>query len=393
MNRIKSRKYLISILGLFAVLFFLAIGNRFVQQGKSLPEASLVSLNLKAFPSEAFQRASPTRRLVFPKDHGPHPDFQTEWWYYTGNLVSTNGDQFGYQLTFFRRTLIPAAERVDRLSNWTSDQVYMAHFTLTDISSESFRFYERFSRDGVGLAGAKTGPFSVWLLDWQVSETEPGIYQLKASEDSIDIELTMTDLKGPILQGDQGYSQKGSQPGNASHYYSLTSLKSEGRLQIDGDSYQVSGMSWMDHEFSTSALSDGQIGWDWFSIQLDDLTELMLFQIRREDGVIDPYSSGTWIFANGSTSKLELDDFQITVLDTWQSPHTGATYPARWMISIPAENLSLEVTPLLGDQELRVSYAYWEGAVNVRGRINGKPINGKGYVELTGYAESMAGQF
>lgn len=393
MSRVKSRKYLISLLGLFAVLFLLAIGNQFFQQGKSLPEASLVSLNLKTFPSDAFQRASPKRTLVFPGDHGPHPDFQTEWWYYTGNLSSTEGDQFGYQLTFFRRALTPPTERVDRLSNWTSDQVYMAHFTLTDVSSESFHFYERFSRDGVGLAGAQTSPFNVWLLDWQVSETEPGIYQLEASEERIKIELRLTDLKGPILQGDQGYSQKGPHPGNASHYYSLTSLKSEGRLQIDEHSYQVSGMSWMDHEFSTSVLSDGQIGWDWFSIQLDDLTELMLFQIRREDGSIDPYSSGTWISTDGSTSKLELGDFQITVLDTWQSPHTVAAYPARWMISIPAKNLSLEITPLLEDQELRVSYAYWEGAVNVQGRINDKPVNGKGYVELTGYAESMAGQF
>lgn len=393
MNKLISRKYIVALLGLLAFLFLLAISNRFVQQEKSPPEAGMNLLKLETFPSDAFQGASPTRKLIFPDDHGPHPDFQTEWWYYTGNLESTGGVRFGYQLTFFRRAIIPAAERGDRLSNWTSDQVYMAHFTLTDASSERFRYFERFSRNGAGLAGAQSTPFSVWLLDWQVNEIEPGVYELKAFEEDIGIELTLTDLKGPILQGDQGYSQKGPQPGNASHYYSLTRLSSEGSLLVDGRSYQVSGMSWMDHEFSTSALSDGQIGWDWFSFQLDDQSELMLFQIRREDGSIDSFSSGTLISADRSTRTLDLDDFQITVQDTWQSPDTGAEYPARWMISIPSEGLTLEITPLLQDQELQVSYAYWEGAVRIQGRIGDKPVKGRGYVELTGYAGSMAGQF
>jgi len=269
----------------------------------------------------------------------------------------------------------------------------MAHFALTDVSDGSFRAFERFSRGGADLAGAQSNPFTVWLYDWQVRGTEDGVYQLKASRDGIELELRLTDLKGPVLQGDLGYSQKGPLPGDASHYYSLTRLNSVGSLRISENFYQVSGASWMDHEFSTSALSDGQIGWDWFSIQLDDQSELMLFQIRREDGSIDPFSSGTWISADGSTSKLDLEDFQISVQDTWRSPHTGATYPAKWKISVPSKNLSLELVPLLQDQELQVSYNYWEGAVNVQGSINGEPISGKGYIELTGYAGSMAGQF
>ena len=393
MNRSRSRQVLIGLSGTLIVLLLISAGVRFLMREESLPETSIVSLNMAMFPSEAFQRASTTRTLEFPDDHGPHPDFQTEWWYYTGNLVSSDGDLFGYQLTFFRRALTPAEERVERPSNWTSDQVYMAHFALTDVSDGSFHAFERFSRGGAGLAGAQANPFTVWLYDWQVTGTEDGVYQLKASRDGIELELRLTDLKGPVLQGDLGYSQKGPLPGDASHYYSLTRLNSMGSLRVSENFYQVSGTSWMDHEFSTRALSDGQIGWDWFSVQLDDRSELMLFQIRREDGSIDPFSSGTWITADGSTSKLGLEDFQISVQDTWRSPHTGATYPAKWKISVPSKNLSLELVPLLQDQELQVSYNYWEGAVNVQGSINGEPITGKGYIELTGYAGSMAGQF
>jgi predicted secreted hydrolase len=353
----------------------------------------MTAINIEAHSPEAYLRATPSRFLGFPSDHGPHLDYQTEWWYYTGNLTSHEGDQFGYQLTFFRRALTPAAERKERLSTWTADQVYMAHFTFTDVSRENFRFFERFSRTGVGLAGAQASPYQVWLLDWQVNEIEPGIYQLNAGEEDLEIELILRDKKGPILQGDQGYSQKSSHPGNASHYYSLTRLITDGVVYTKDNSYQVSGTSWMDHEFSTSALSDGQIGWDWFSIQLDDQSELMLFQIRREDSSIDPFSSGTWISADGSTQQLALGDFEITVQNTWHSPHTGATYPAKWNISIPSQKLILEITPQLPDQELRVSYSYWEGAVRVQGRINDTIATGNGYVELTGYAGSISGQF
>ena len=393
MNRATLRTMLKFLSGVFIIFILLTIASLFLRQDKSLPQASLAAMNIEEYPPEAYQRASPSRTLEFPDDHGPHPDFQTEWWYYTGNLISTEGDQFGYQLTFFRRALAPAEKRTERLSNWTADQIYMAHFALTDVSKGTFHSFERFSRTGAGLAGAQSSPYQVWLLDWQVSEVEPGLYQLKAAEEDLEIELTLSEQKDPILQGDQGYSQKGPHPGNASHYYSLTRLNSDGVVRTRDKNYQVSGTSWMDHEFSTSTLSEGQIGWDWFSIQLDDQSELMLFQIRREDGSIDPFSSGTWIAADGSTQPLALDDFEITVQDTWRSPHTGATYPAKWNISISARNLFLDITPHLQDQELNVSYSYWEGAVGVQGRINDTPVSGNGYVELTGYAGSMASEF
>jgi predicted secreted hydrolase len=331
--------------------------------------------------------------LSFPEDHGSHPDYQTEWWYYTGNLETTTGRHFGYQLTFFRRALLPAAERTSRESAWATDQVYMGHFALTDVDGREFMAFERFARRAAGLAGVETAPFAVWLEDWQVAETEPGVYTLVASQDGLGLEITLTDAKGPILQGDQGYSQKGPEPGNASYYYSLTRLKSSGMVQLKGESFQVSGESWMDHEYSTSALSQGQIGWDWFSIQLDDGSELMVYQIRREDGGIDAFSSGSWIAANGTVTRLGQEDFRIEVHDMWVSPRSGATYPSRWTISVPQLELRLSLEPLLPDQELSVSYAYWEGAVQVEGSRAGQQVAGHGYVEMTGYAGSMQGQF
>jgi predicted secreted hydrolase len=344
-------------------------------------------------PLSGFQRADKPMPLTFPADHGPHPDFQTEWWYYTGNLESTTGRHFGYQLTFFRRALLPAADRQIRESGWATDQIYMAHFTLTDVEGKEFSNFERFARGSAGLAGALSDPFTVWLEAWQVSEIEPGLYQLVASQDGIRLDLTLTEAKAPVLQGDRGYSQKGPEPGNASYYYSLTRLLSEGSLELSGESFQLRGSSWMDHEFSTLALSEGQVGWDWFSIQLDEGSELMVYQIRRDDGSIDTFSKGSWIAPDGVVTQLERKDFRIEVNDSWRSPHSGGIYPSQWEIRVPQLDLNLSLEPFLPDQELNVSYSYWEGAVRVNGKQAGQPLSGHGYVEMTGYAGSMEGQF
>jgi predicted secreted hydrolase len=340
-----------------------------------------------------YLRAEGPVPLDFPTDHGPHLDYQTEWWYYTGNLAAEGGRRFGYQLTFFRRALVPPAQRVERESVWAADQVYMAHLALTDVADERYHAFERFARGAAGLAGAQATPYHVWLEDWQVEEAEPGVTRMRAAQEGLAIDLLLTDRKGPILQGDRGYSPKGPQPGNASYYYSLTRLETSGTVQIGAASYAVSGLSWMDHEWSTSGLAADQVGWDWFSVQMDDGSELMVFQLRNEDGSIDPFSSGTLIAADGSTRHLDRDQFEIRVEDTWRSPHTGATYPARWMVVVPVVDLALEIEPLLADQELTVSYAYWEGAVRVEGEAAGQAVRGYGYVEMTGYAGSMQGQF
>jgi predicted secreted hydrolase len=342
-----------------------------------------------------FARADAPRPFDFPKDHGPHPDFQTEWWYYTGNLESEDGRHFGYQLTFFRRALKPPAEQAARESSWATEQVYMAHFALTEVDGSEHQAFERFSRGAAGLAGAESVPFRVWLEDWQVQQLDDdlSVAHLRAAQDPIAINLRLVDRKGPILQGERGYSRKGPGPGNASYYYSQTRLETVGMVQVNEDAYQVEGWSWMDHEFSTGALAPGQVGWDWFALQLDDGNDLMVFLIRKSDGTIDPFSSGTLIGADGEVQHLSLSDFEMEAKATWRSPRTGASYPARWTIRVPRAGLDLDIEPYVVDQELNVSYDYWEGAVRFEGQHTGKPVTGDGYVEMTGYAGSMEKQF
>jgi predicted secreted hydrolase len=252
---------------------------------------------------------------------GDHPTDQTEWWYYTGNLDTVDGRHFGYQFTIFRSALVPPEDRQQRPSSWGTDQIYMAHFAVTDVDTGRFFSFDRFSRGAAGLAGAQASPYQVWIEDWNVEELEPGVYNLRAVQDDVAIDLRLTDLKGPILQGDRGYSQKGPEPGNASYYYSLTRLASSGTVRVGETAYNVDGLSWMDHEFSTSALGPELVGWDWFSIQLDDGSELMVFQLRREDGTTDSFSSGTYVDPDGNTTRLDHQDFTVTVNDTWRSPH------------------------------------------------------------------------
>jgi len=350
--------------------------------------------------AEGFSHADGTLTLEFPRDHGAHPDYQTEWWYFTGNLVTADNRRFGYQLTFFRRALEPPNQWIDRPSQWATTQAYLAHFALTDVSANKHLSFEQLERGAAGLAGASPDPFQVWLDDWRVEETSTDHYHLVAQALAADstmpqvaVDLELIDARGPVFQGNQGYSQKGVQPGNASYYYSLTRLISKGTVQSGGDVFKVTGSSWMDHEFSTSALSADQVGWDWFSIQLDNDTELMVFQIRKADGSVDPFSSGLWIEANSATKVLKREDFQIKVSDTWHSPKTNAVYPSGWLLNVPTIGLEVKIQPFVADQELDLTYKYWEGAVLVKGVYNRKEINGTGYVELTGYAGSMAGEF
>lgn len=353
--------------------------------------------------AQGFARATGPMALSFPADHGPHPDYQTEWWYYTGNLLTPDGRHFGYQLTFFRRALLPEGFAPERESEWATAQAYMAHFALSDTASQTQHAFERLERGAAGLAGAQAAPYHVWLEDWEVIETGPAEYRLRAqiekeAGEQLSIDLELKDLRGPVLQGDRGYSQKGPDPGQASYYYSLTRLESSGTVEVSGQAYPVSGLSWMDHEFSTSVLSAEQVGWDWFSLQLDlgegkQPAELMLFQIRQADGSIDPFSSGTLVYPDGSTRALKREDFTIAVTGTWKSPHSGAEYPAGWQLSAPEIGMELRLTPAFADQELNLSNAYWEGAVLVEGRLLGEAASGRGYVELTGYSGSMSGEF
>lgn len=346
-----------------------------------------------AVDTRGFARAEGPRPLTFPADHGPHEAYQTEWWYYTGNLTAATGQHFGYQLTFFRRTLIPPGGREARPSAWGTDQVYMAHFAVTDVAGGVHRSFERFARGAAGLAGAQAEPFRVWLEDWEVSGPAIGQARLRAAvlDPDLDLrlDLTLRDLKGPALQGDRGYSRKGPAPGNASYYYSLSRIETAGAVTVREQTWAVTGLSWMDHEFSTSALGPELAGWDWFSLQLSDGSEIMLYALRRTDGARDPFSSGTLIAADGSTRPLAPDEFEIKATGEWRSPRTGGRYPAGWVLTLPSADLRLTVTPYLPDQEMRTSLPYWEGAATVEGTRGGQAITGKGYVELTGYARSL----
>lgn len=390
-----SSKQIITAGLILSAIFLAILGiNRFRENPGVSSSLMLLSKNGVQTPDiNGFQRASAETPIVFPDDFGPHPEYQTEWWYYTGNLLTSDGERFGYQLTFFRRGLIPPGKVPERSSNLATDQVYLAHFALTDVEGKKHYAFEKLARSSGGLAGAQIKPYKVWLEDWIVEEIRSNEYRLYARQDEFEIDLFLSSKKSPVLHGKQGYSQKGAEPGNASYYYSQTRLISEGKITIQSRQYQVSGLSWKDHEYSTSALSPGQVGWDWFSIQLDNQYELMVFQIRREDGTIDAYSSGTLITPDAEPIHLDKDEFSIEILDYWRSPRSRANYPSAWRIEIPSQNISLEIKPYLKDQEMNLAYIYWEGAVFVSGEQDGKTVAGNGYVEMTGYAGSMAGEF
>lgn len=361
-------------------------------------DSSRVNASLKAglsLPAVGFARAEAPRQLSFPADQGPHPDFQTEWWYVTGNLADPDGQRYGYQLTFFRRALAPPDLVPTRESAWAASQVYMAHFAFTDASRDAFQSYERLQRGSAGLAGAQAEPaFAVWLEDWSIRTQSDGSLRLQARQGELSLDLVLNSRKPPLLQGEDGYSRKGSEPGNASYYYSLTRLETSGQVALDKDvSFAAAGLSWLDHEWSTSALSHGQIGWDWFALQLSDGRDLTVFNIRQADGSPDAWSSGSLSGPDGAKTTLGRDDFMISALGTWQSPHSGGRYPAAWQVEVPSAGLSLRVIPLVKDQENQLSFTYWEGAVRVEGTSAGQPLTGFGYVELTGYAASMEGDF
>lgn len=341
---------------------------------------SVISENEKGFA-----RALKSQKFSFPSDHGPHNLFRSEWWYFTGNLKNPQGRQFGYELTFFRFAL--KAEKPESTSAWRNNQMYMAHLTLTDVEKGRFYTKERISRAGNELAGASNNKYQVWLNDWSAKTEGEADFPLRllAKSDYFGIDLRLTSQKSFVLQGDQGLSQKSPEPGNASYYYSFPRLETEGSVTVDGKQFAVTGTSWMDREWSTSALSDEQSGWDWFALQLSDNTELMFYRLRRIDGQPDSNSSGSYVLADNTKIALKESDVSIKTLTSWKSPHSQISYPSRWQLSVPGQNLELEIVPLINDQELNVSYRYWEGAVSVNGTKNGKPISGQGYVELAGY--------
>lgn len=332
-----------------------------------------------------YARATEPRPLRFPDDHGPHPAYRTEWWYITGNLEADDGRRFGYQFTLFRTALAP--EPAGRASPWDTNQAFLAHLALTDVEGGAFVTEERFARGALGLAGARSDPFRVWLEDWSVRAEGEGAFpvRLRAEVDGVGLDLRLARGKPPVLQGDGGLSRKGPAPGQASHYYSLTRMPTRGRLLDGGDTTDVRGLSWMDREWSTSSLGEGMVGWDWFALQLDDERELMYYRLRRADGTASPFSAGVLVEPDGTSRILASEEVSAEPLEEWESPARGR-YPVAWRLEVPSEDLELSVRPVLPDQEWRETFRYWEGAVDVRGSRGGRDVQGWGYVELTGYA-------
>ena len=339
--------------------------------------------------SNEFAQVMGPQDLVFPRDLGPHNEYQTEWWYYTGNLETETGRSLGYQLTFFRRGLTPEVEAVANPSDWRSNQVYFSHFTVSDIENQKFYPHERFSRESAALSGAQAFPYRVWLEDWSATEIAPGQVHLVADAGDVALDLVLEETLPPVLQGDRGYSKKGPEAGNASYYYSIVQQKTQGTVTIGDEAFNVNGLTWKDHEYSTSALSPGTVGWDWFSLQLSDGSSLMLYGLRKDDGTISDVSSGTYISADGRTQPIDHTDWTIDVLDTWHSPTSKADYPSQWHIEIPKLDLVLDGHPLMPNQELNFSTTYWEGAVAFEGEKGDRPLSAKGYIEMTGYTDRL----
>jgi len=347
---------------------------------------ALLLLSTACAAAQDYKIAQPGYVFEFPRDYFNHQDYQTEWWYYTGNVKSEDDHRFGFELTFFRQ----GVSRADSRGNWYVHDLWMAHSALSDINGQHFHHEERLNRAGPGIAGVDAATGLVWNGNWQAHIVERN-EDLLAVSDKFALALELAPLKQPVIQGQNGVSRKAQGAGHASHYFSLTRLITSGSIDLDGKTYKVEGTSWMDHEFFTGSMAADEAGWDWLSIQLEDGTELMLYRIRHTDGAIDPNSSGSYVDAKGKSQFLSARDFVMTpAAVAWISPATKAAYPVQWHVSIPRLKIDLDVTTPLAAQELTGGFgpSYWEGAIDANGALNHSPIHGVGYLEMTGYAET-----
>jgi predicted secreted hydrolase len=332
-----------------------------------------------------YARVFDPREFRFPADHGPHPDYRNEWWYLTGNLAAADGRRFGYQVTFFRIALAPEDPQAPpRRSNWGGRQIWMTHVALSDAANRRHREHERFARGAAGLAGAQSEPFRVWLEDWQLSAApdDPAVWSLQVETEDFGLEFRLEPRKPIVLQGVDGLSQKSDEPGNASYYYSLPRLQTSGEIRLDSERHRVEGLSWLDREWSTSALGDDQVGWDWFALQFDDGRDLMYYLLRRTDGSVDPHSAGTLIDRDGRTTRLAAGDVRLEALRWWRSAD-GVRYPVAWRMDL-YDGSAYRVEAVFDDQRMDTTVSYWEGMVQVFATESGAPL-GRGYMELAGY--------
>ena len=354
-------------------------------RGLSVAEA------LSGTDTTGFKRADTIKPFQFPADHGAHPGYRNEWWYFTGVLTAATGQRFGYQVTFFRIGLSPPATAPALSSRWNRHTVWMAHIALTDIDGQQHYFAEKLARDGVGHAGVsrtatEQAPLSVWLDNWQLTYSHQGDgsrspWQLAVASDKFALQLQLTPAKPIVLQGDRGLSRKSPTPGNASYYYSIPRLHSQGSVTLHGRAYTVAGLSWLDREWSTSALDQDQRGWDWFSLQFNDGNDLMYYQLRKTDGGTHPNSQGKWIDSSGAAHSVLPKDIELESLDFYQAPN-GQHYPIAWRMRYRQQQWT--IAALVKNQLMDTTVKYWEGAVEVIDH-NSQETIGHGYLEMTGY--------
>jgi predicted secreted hydrolase len=346
--------------------------------------------SLASAQAREFKQALPGYHYVFPRDHASHEDFRTEWWYYTGHLQTDEGKHYGFELTYFRTGLADAKE-ADR-HPWKLDNIYLAHFAISDEQKRKFYYFEKLNRGGAGPAFARSENYYVANENWFVEQLGSKMV-LRADAPGYAIHLLLESLKPEIIHGKNGVSQKASCKGCASHYYSLTRLKAEGYIYVDNIPSKVSGLAWMDHEFGSNQLTKEQVGWDWYSIQLKNNVEVMLYLLRDAHGRIDPNSSGTVVYPDGKSRHLTLADFTTKTQGQWHSNHTQGDYPMGWVVEIPSEKCKLTIKPAFEDQELATGKStgvtYWEGTASVEGLFADQKVDGQAYVEMTGYAEKF----
>jgi len=345
---------------------------------------------LAIFPAfdTPYRVALPGYRYEFPRDFFAHPEFQTEWWYATGNVKTADGHEFGFELTFFRQAV--SRDETKTTNEWDVKDLYLAHLALSDLDGGHFYHAERVNRAGPGIAGIDPQSGRVWNGNWTAVWKKDGTQEIAAQGEQFQIAFALKSEKSPVIHGENGVSQKAEGAGKASHYFSQTRLDTNGTILLNGKHYNVTGLSWMDHEFFTHQLTADQVGWNWFSIQLEDRTELMLFILRRKDGTIDRYSAGTYVNSEGISYHLANTDFALTAHgEAWKSPATGASYPLHWKISVPKLSIALEAQTKLPQQELpgstKLAPSYWEGAMEFSGTHGNSSLRGVGYLEMTGY--------
>ncbi len=334
-----------------------------------------------------WRTAEPGWQYEFPRDHHAHRDFRTEWWYFTGTLFNAEGRRFGYELTFFRQGIRAPEQRDPTLSRFVVDDLKFAHFTVTDVAGQRFRFEQKTSRGAFGESGFDDGERVAWIENWNLVMNPDGSFDLGADSSELAVRFHLQPQSVPVIHGEGGISAKASGNGHASHYYSIPRLETAGNLRVGAKTFPVRGVSWFDHEWATNQLAQEQIGWNWLSVQWDDGTALMIYQMRFSNGTSDPASSGTFVRADGSTVHLPSSAFKMTPVRQWKSKSTGANYPVEWRIEIPEQQMQFIVRTVLDDQELALNpLTYWEGAIDAIGSRGGRPVSGRGYLELTGYA-------